>query len=315
MTTQNYNTITRDLVLSDDEEAEIIFKALGNSSRLRILNALGMRTMTVAEITEILGAPASTANQHIKVLEEAGLIESDLRPATRVTEKICRAVYKKIVLDMNTQPQSQERSVEISMPIGGYSEFEVSRPCGLASQDALIGIMGDTEAFLEPNRVDAQLIWFATGYIEYRFPKRLPPRSYLENLYLSMEICSEAPGYNNDWPSDITLWINNVEIGTWTSLADSGGERGLLNPDWWGMSNTQYGVLKSWQVNGAGSYIDGIKISDVSMSDLAIDDYNYISVKIGIKEDAEYQGGLNLFGRYFGNYPQDLVLRLIYGKL
>lgn len=50
------------------------------------------------------------------------------------------------------------------------------------------------------------------------------------------------------------------------------------------------------------------------MSDLAIDDYNYISVKIGIKDNAEYQGGLNLFGRYFGNYPQDLVLRLIYGK-
>jgi len=33
-------------------------------------------------------------------------------------------------------------------------------------------------------------------------------------------------------------------------------------------------------------------------------------VKIGIKEDAEHVGGLNIFGRGFGNYDQDLVLRM-----
>jgi predicted transcriptional regulator len=29
-----------------------------------------------------------------------------------------------------------------------------------------------------------------------------------------------------------------------------------------------------------------------------------------VKEDAEYQGGLNLFGRTFGNYEQDIILRI-----
>ena len=37
-----------------------------------------------------------------------------------------------------------------------------------------------------------------------------------------------------------------------------------------------------------------------------------IVVRIGVRPDAENVGGLNLFGRGFGNYPQDLGLRLEY---
>jgi predicted transcriptional regulator len=38
----------------------------------------------------------------------------------------------------------------------------------------------------------------------------------------------------------------------------------------------------------------------------------FISVRIGIKDDATRIGGLNIFGRHFGNYPQDIVMRLRY---
>jgi predicted transcriptional regulator len=33
-------------------------------------------------------------------------------------------------------------------------------------------------------------------------------------------------------------------------------------------------------------------------------------VRIGVKDDAENRGGFNLFGRTFGNYEQDVVLRV-----
>lgn len=49
----------------------------------------------------------------------------------------------------------------------------------------------------------------------------------------AIEICSEAPNHKDDWPSDITVWINNHEVGTWTSPSDFGGERGVLTPAWW----------------------------------------------------------------------------------
>ena len=37
-----------------------------------------------------------------------------------------------------------------------------------------------------------------------------------------------------------------------------------------------------------------------------------LTVRIGIKSDAQNKGGFNLFGRKFGNHEQDLVLRLYY---
>jgi predicted transcriptional regulator len=33
-------------------------------------------------------------------------------------------------------------------------------------------------------------------------------------------------------------------------------------------------------------------------------------VRIGIKEDAVNIGGMNIFGGRFGNYPQDILMRM-----
>ena len=43
------------------------------------------------------------------------------------------------------------------------------------------------------------------------------------------------------------------------------------------------------------------------------EDSHYISLKIGVKKDAQYCGGMNLFGSGFGDYPQAIVMK-IYGK-
>jgi predicted transcriptional regulator len=119
--------------------------------------------------------------------------------------------------------------------------------------------------------------------------------------------------YHEDWPSDITMWINDIEIGTWTSPADFGGRRGVLTPEWWETRNTQYGQLKVWQVNGEGSLVDGVRVSPIRLEDLKIREHSYISVRIGVKSEATNLGGVNIFGSHFGNYPQDIVLRLDYG--
>ena len=308
-------TVTRDLEIDiDDSEAEVVFKALGNAQRLRILKLLGAEAKTVTLLSKALNIPLSTANQHLKVLEEAGLIQTDLRPASRGTEKVCAGVYKRVACSLLPRREPVERAVEISMPIGAYVDAQVLRPCGLASHSKFIGMHGDPEAFLEPERVEAQLLWFASGHVEYRFPKRLPPRASLESLHVSMEICSETPGYSDDWPSDISLWINSIKVGTWTSPSDFGDARGLLNPAWWSSSSTQYGSLKSWRVDAQGSYIDGVQVSDVTLKSLRVEEQPFISVRVGVDPDAEHQGGMNLFGRAFGNYSQDLVLRLVYDR-
>jgi predicted transcriptional regulator len=104
--------------------------------------------------------------------------------------------------------------------------------------------------------------------------------------------------------------MNQVEVGTWTSPGDFGGERGNLTPAWWEEWNSQYGLLKVWKVTPDGSFVDGVQVSSVTVDALNIGSGGFIAVRIGIKENAARIGGVNIFGRHFGNYPQDIVMRL-----
>lgn len=51
-----------------------IFKALSDSSRLRILKMLEVRPLCVCEITEVLGLATSTVSKHLSILKEAEFI-------------------------------------------------------------------------------------------------------------------------------------------------------------------------------------------------------------------------------------------------
>ena len=299
-------------LLADDhnlQTLEAVTKALGSKTRLEILRFLSAHTCTLLEIAEALELPPSTATLHINILEKAGLIETDLRPATRGLQKVCARVFDRVVIQLPAEHQIEDTTVEVSMPIGAYADVNIIPTCGLAGEIGIIGHLDDPSTFYEPDRIYAQLLWFRRGYVEYRFPNRLPPNVVLDDIEVSFEVCSEAPLHHADWPSDITVWIGNVEIGTWTSPADFGGERGALTPSWWDSQNSQHGLLKVWRVTNTGSYVDGIQVSKVTLHHLTWKPGAPILVRIGIKENAANVGGLNLFGSKFGNYPQDIVLR------
>src|SRR5215216_4938432 len=299
-------------LLADDhnlQTLEAVTKALGSETRLEILRFLSAHTCSVLEIAEALALPPSTANLHINVLEKAGLIETNLRPATRGLQKVCARVYDRIVIQLPADPEREETVVEVSMPIGAFSDIQVTSTCGLLGELGIIGQLDDPSAFYEPERIHAQLLWFRRGYVEYRFPNRLAADSVLDDIEISFEVCSEAPLHHPDWPSDITLWIGNTEIGTWTSPADFGGERGALTPSWWDTQNTQYGLLKVWKVTNNGSYVDGVSVSMAKLKNLFLKSGKPIAVRVGIKDDATHVGGVNLFGNKFGNYPQGIILR------
>lgn len=293
-----------------DHEATVVLKALASEPRLRILKLLSDRLCNVSEVAEALGMPLSTANLHINILEKAGLLITEHQPASRGSQKVCARAYDQILVQLPHGNLAAQEVAELSMPVGAYVDCQVAPTCGLASEEGIIGLFDDPASFYEPDRLQAQLLWFHHGFVEYRFPNRLPPKAVPESLQLSMEICSEAPLHHISWPSDITMWIGGIEIGTWTSPADFGGQRGKLTPNWWEDRNSQYGLLKIWQVNGKGSLVDGLKISNVTVEHLKLTDSKYISVRLGVKENAHHVGGLNLFGSRFGNYPQDIILRL-----
>ena len=79
---------------------------------------------------------------------------------------------------------------------------------------------------------------------------------------------------------------------------------------WWKNAGSQYGLLKNWRVSAEGTFIDGTKISDVTLANLNIRAHTSVKVRIGIKEGATNIGGVNIFGKGFGNYDQDMVMRM-----
>jgi predicted transcriptional regulator len=295
-------------VAGHGEQAVGLLKALGHQDRLAILEYLSDRLVPAGQIARDLNLPVSTATMHIAVLEKAGLIQTEMRSASRGLQKVCARSYEEIVVWLSRKRAAFHGSV-LSMPIGAFSDVRVQPTCGLAAPTGLIGILDDPSSFYEPARISAQLLWFREGFVEYRFPNRVPPGVNLIGVLVSAEVCSEAPAYDANWPSDIGLWINDRHLGDWTSPGDFGDTRGRLTPEWWG-GGTMYGLLKEWRVDATGTSIDGERLSTVTIDDLGLHSGEPIRVRIGVRPDAANVGGLNLFGRGFGDYPQDLELRL-----
>lgn len=298
------------LDLNQAEESALVFKALASPIRLRILRTLAEFPMNISELAERFSLPLSSAALHVRVLEQGGLIFIQEKPGLRGAQKICAILAEDVYLNVmhRPKPETQTRDVGYSMPLGNYFDCSVTKPCGIAGPRTYIGIEDSTNAFYSPSRIHAQLLWFTSGFLEYRFPNHALRPEKIAELRFSLEVCSEAPGYCSDWPSDITIWINHQEVYTFRCAGDYGDKRGLYNPAWWPDGSSQYGELRRLEINSRGCFGDGRKASDLNLEALGVCQGEYISFKIGVKEDSEFVGGLNIFGERFGNYRQNIEM-------
>ena len=303
------------LTLSDMEQVASVAKALSSEVRISILKLLDEEAMNVSELAQALHIPVSTAALQVKVLEEAGLVVTQPQPGIRGSQKVSGIKVEKISIDIKRleDTANEIRSYSISMPIGNYCDINIVPPCGIASERSSLSPYDELIGFYSPERSSAQILWFYKGYLEYRFSNhQLRAAAKVLSVDYSFECCSEALGYNNDWPSDITLWINNIEIGTFTSSGDYGGRRGKNNPDWWPDDCTQYGLLHTLSITSTGCNLDGHPVSTATIDSLMLAQNSFISFKIGVKDKAKNMGGINLFGEKFGDYGQGIVMRISY---
>lgn len=238
------------LNLSNENSLIAVGKALSSSKRLQLLEILGKEALNINEIAERLKIPASSAAMHARVLEEAGFIATELMPGVRGSMKICRRTVEGLRVALEKPVKEGGNIQTVSMPIGNFVDYHVEPTCGIVAKEGHIDEEDEPRCFYNPRRTTAQLIWFGKGYVEYRFPNVGLDEGKLEKLELSAELCSETADYDMDCPSDITVWINGIEAGTWACPSDFGGRRGKQNPDWWPDKNTQFGSLKTWIVRG-----------------------------------------------------------------
>ncbi len=305
--------MSRNFLVVDPEEGLEVLKGLASAVRVKILKLLHVTgAMNVNEIAEKLELPQSTVSSNVQILEDAGLIRSETQKARKGNQKVCHTTFDEVLVMFKEDIKPLHASdIEVKMPLGLYTSCEVSAPCGLCSTEGIIGLLDVPETFLDPERMKTALIWFTRGFVEYQFPNNARlANTQIDAVEFVMELSSEAPGTSTNWPSDITLSINGKDVGTWTSPGDFGDKRGVYTPNWWKLKGSQYGKLKNWRVSDVGTFVDGVKISEVTLKDVDIDGHHSIRLRIAVREDAKHPGGINIFGRGFGNYDQDIVMRL-----
>ena len=301
------------LSIYDEDRIDKIMAAMSSKVRRDILRLVNRNSYSVTEIARILEIPTSTAAFHVKNLQAADLVHVQSKSAQHGASKIISRKLDEINISYVPKYDSDEIMTSVlNVPIGGFTDCEAVPSCGIATDKNIIESEDVPSVFFSPARTVAQIIWFSAGYLEYKIPNYVLKDKEPVGVSFSMELCSEAPNFRLDWKSDITFWINGMEICTWTSPGDFGGHRGVLNPDWWPDMSTQYGLLKTVRVNQHGSYLDENKVSAVKISDLAIDQGTYFTLRMGIKPDAVNMGGMNLFGENFGNYQQNIICKFSY---
>lgn len=292
-----------------------VAKALSSPMRARMIALLDARSMNVNELAEALSLPVSTAALNVRQLEAAGLITTEIQPGIRGAMKLCSRRVESISMSLVPQAQNGVSALTMHLPIGGYSSAENICPeCGMVSEHAWIGTTNASATFYHPDRFGAQMIWFKSGMLEYRFSLgEVDPRQ-VAWIEFSMEISSNAPMYRGDFKSDILVSVNGHQLGTWISPGDYGGRRGRLNPSWWSDTSSQYGLLKTWRVDTQGSSLDGEELSGVNLHDLYLEKQDYVALSLGVRPDAAHVGGINLFGEKFGDYTQGIVMRVGYDE-
>lgn len=297
------------------DEGLDIFKALGSEVRIEIIKILlENHGMNMNELATRLNITNGALTSHIKKLEDCGLITVSSESAGHGNQKKCSVHLDKILIDLDSQ-EDIKNVYQIDLKVGHFSDYRVYPTCGLASNKAIIGEVDDTRYFAHPDRYNADILWFTRGHVEYVIPNFIPLSQKIDQIMVSLEIGSEAPGVNDIWPSDISFYLNDQKIAMWISPGDFGDVKGIFTPDWWYPNWNQYGLLKILVINKKGTFIDGLQVSEYTTKDFNLDYRSTIKLRLEVEDDAEHVGGLTIFGKTFGNYNQDITVRINYSPI
>jgi len=312
------NPIKHNIQLSTSNKEDDAFlvelgRALSSIDRLRILRLLQEQPMNLSEISVALDMPISSVSFHTNALNKSKLIQFEYQPVLKGHVKLCyKAVNKVEISFLDKQPPKQKfNQISCEMPIGNYTDANISQGYLVGPEGFIFREHDYNSKLFKPERISGQLLGFQAGWLSYNFPNYYKSYPNYNAISFSFEFCSEAPYFRFNWPSDITIWINDVEVATVLSPSDFGGRQGKFTPEFWSINSTQYGILKTFNINSKGVFVDENHVNKkVTFEDLNLDQFDYIKLKIGIKDDAKHTGGINLFGKNFGDYNQSIIMQL-----
>lgn len=284
------------------------FEALASGVRLQILEHLCQQPQNVKELAAKLSLSSAIVSMHVKKLEEAGLIKTQYLTRAGSRQKLCTALPAEYRLAFDRVLPLERMVKNFSLPVGQYTDCACQPTCGLADLSKVIGALDNPASFFEPQRALAQIVWLTAGHLEYTLPGSPPQGMVTESLELTAELSAEAPDYNDDWPSVVQVTLSGQPLCQFVLAGDFGAKRGVLTPHWW--RSNQYGVQKRITLNPQGVFVDGVQEGAKTIADFDLSG-PFLRLRFSV-ESASCGGGLTIYGKGFGNYPQDIECKIYY---
>ncbi|MHA1713692.1 MAG: ArsR/SmtB family transcription factor [Candidatus Ranarchaeia archaeon] len=88
--------VTEERVIKNEGEVADIARAIASKTRWRILKLLGNKKMDVSRIAESLRQTEANVSAQVKILENAGLLESHYEPGIHGVRKVCEPSVERL---------------------------------------------------------------------------------------------------------------------------------------------------------------------------------------------------------------------------
>lgn len=294
-----------------NQSALPLLSAMASKTRISIIEELSKHKMNVGELAQALGISQPVTAKHVEILARAGIIKTQRLPGKQGMQKQSVLRIDNVDFVFPRKVNMAYESSSISMPIGQYTQCIIKPTCGLATPKGIIGELDDPRFFMDPQRFQAAILWFTTGYVEYNLVNTMKDGRKLKMVDISMELGSEFPLGNNNWPSTISFTFNGIGIASWTSPGDFIDKHGYYNPDWYHSDLNQYGIKVTLRLTNDGCWVNGQRTTKLNFEQLKIFQPVW-TFRIGVKEDAEHPGGCTIYGRGFGDYDQNIEVKSYY---
>lgn len=147
--------------LNDELQLDRLAAALNSTVRRKMLRLLGENSYSVLGLAETLNLSVSTTAFHLKFLKEANLIKVLPNPNKKGNEKIVTQGLANVQIDFRSPLQYKSAEFIYNIPIGSYTAFDISPPCGLVDEQGLIYMHDNPNVFSTPERFSAILLSFS----------------------------------------------------------------------------------------------------------------------------------------------------------
>ena len=175
--------------LNDEMQLDRFAAALNSTVRRKMLRLLGSNSYSVIGLAEKLNLSVSTTTFHLKFLKDANLVKVLPNPNKRGNEKIVAQGLASVTVDLKTPLSYKNTEFVYNIPIGSYTDFDLQPPCGLVNANGLVYMHDNPDVFRTPERLNAILLSFTKGYVEYSVPAFEYKNKTILSFTFSVELC------------------------------------------------------------------------------------------------------------------------------